>query len=68
MTTLLQIQSSLFSSDGQSSQLTNEFISAWLCSHPETQIKVRDLALAPLAHLDAEIVTAFFNPMENRTA
>lgn len=34
MTTLLQIQSSLFSSDGHSSQLTNEFVSAWQRNQP----------------------------------
>jgi FMN-dependent NADH-azoreductase len=68
MTTLLQIQSSLFSSDGHSSQLTNEFVSAWQRNQPASQIKVRDLALAPLPHLDAERVTAFFTPSESRTA
>lgn len=68
MTNLLQIQSSLFSSDGQSSQLTNEFISAWQRNQPDTQIRVRDLALAPLPHLNAERVTAFFTPSESRTA
>lgn len=68
MTTLLQIQSSLFAADGQSSQLTHQFVEAWQRNHPETQIKVRDLAQEPLPHLDAEIVAAFFTPMENRTA
>ncbi len=68
MTTLLQIQSSLFASEGQSSQLTNQFVTAWQRSHPETQIKVRDLAEHALPHLDAERVTAFFTPIEARTA
>jgi len=68
MTTLLQIQSSLFASEGQSSQLTNQFVTAWQRSHPETQIKVRDLAKQTLPHLDAERVTAFFTPIETRTA
>ena len=68
MSTLLQIKSSLFASNGQSNQLSNEFVAAWQNSHPETQIKVRDLATAPLPHLDAEIVTAFFTPIETRTA
>jgi FMN-dependent NADH-azoreductase len=68
MTNLLQIQSSLFSADGQSSQLTHEFVSAWQRNQPDSQIRVRDLALAPLPHLDAERVTAFFTPMESRTA
>jgi len=65
---LLQIQSSLFSSGGHSSQLTHEFVSAWQRSHPNTQIKMRDLALDPLPHLDADRVTAFFTPPESRTA
>jgi len=68
MTTLLQIQSSLFSVDGQSSQLSNEFVSAWQRNQQASEIKVRDLALAPLPHLDAEHVSAFFTPAENRTA
>lgn len=67
MSTLLQIQSSLFSSGGHSSQLTNEFVSAWQRNYPNTQIKIRDLALAPLPHLDSERVTAFFTPPETRT-
>lgn len=68
MSTLLQIKSSLFASNGQSNQLSNEFVAAWQRSYPETQINVRDLATAPLPHLDAEIVTAFFTPIETRTA
>lgn len=68
MTTLLQIQSSLFSSDGHSTQLSNAFVSAWQRNHPDSQVKVRDLGLAPLPHLDAERVAAFFAPPESRTA
>lgn len=68
MTTLLQIQSSLFSADGHSSQLSNAFVSAWQRNQPASQVKVRDLALAPLPHLDAERVSAFFTPSESRTA
>lgn len=68
MTTLLQIQSSLFSRDGQSSQLTDEFVATWLRNQPDSQVRVRNLALAPLPHLDAERVSAFFTPFESRTA
>jgi FMN-dependent NADH-azoreductase len=68
MTTLLQIQSSLFSSGGHSSQLASDFVSVWQENHPETQILIRDLAQAPLPHLDAERFTAFLTPPENRTA
>lgn len=67
MTTLLQIQSSLFSTDGQSSLLSNEFVSAWRGNRPASQVKVRDLALSPLPHLDEERVTAFITPPESRT-
>lgn len=68
MTTLLQIQSSVFSTDGQSSQLSNAFVSAWQRNQPDSQIKIRDLALSPVPHLDAERVTAFLSPAESRTA
>jgi FMN-dependent NADH-azoreductase len=67
MTTLLQIQSSLFSSGGHSSQLASDFVSVWQDNHPETQIRIRDLAQKPLPHLDAERVTAFLTSPQNRT-
>lgn len=67
MTTLLQIKSSLFTSNGHSSQLSDEFVTAWQRHHPEAPIIVRDLATAPLPHLDAELVTALSTPQEKRT-
>jgi FMN-dependent NADH-azoreductase len=60
MTTLLQLNSSIFSSGGQSSQLANEFVATWHANNPAAQIKVRDLANDPLPHLDAQRVSAFF--------
>lgn len=67
MTTLLQINSSIFSSAGYSSQLANEFVAQWLINKPNTQIIVRDLANNPLPHLDAARVSAFFTPAAERT-
>ncbi len=67
MTTLLQLNSSIFSSDGHSSQLANEFVATWRVNNPEAQIMVRDLANAPLPHLDAERVSAFFTQPDART-
>ena len=67
MTTLLQINSSLFSASGHSSQLASEFVAKWLSKNPEAQLVVRDLASDPLPHLDAQRVTAFFTPAEART-
>lgn len=68
MTSLLQINSSIFSSGGQSSQLADQFTAAWRENKPQARIVVRDLAKEPLPHLDADRVTAFFTPAESRTA
>lgn len=67
MKTLLQINSSIFSSGGQSSQLSDQFVAAWHSHHPNAQVFLRDLAQAPLPHLDAQRVTAFFAKPETRT-
>lgn len=66
MNNLLHIQSSLFADDGQSSQLSKQFVASWLRNHPETKIKLRNLAQQSLPHLDAEQVGAFSTPPENR--
>jgi FMN-dependent NADH-azoreductase len=67
MTTLLQLNSSLFLSGGNSSQLANAFVDKWQQKYPQTELIVRDLAAQPLPHLDAERVTAFFTPAEARS-
>jgi FMN-dependent NADH-azoreductase len=67
MKTLLQINSSIFSSGGQSSRLADQFVAAWRRSHPQAQTVFRDLAREPLPHLDAQRVTAFFTAPEART-
>ena len=68
MATLLQINSSLFSADGQSSQLANAFVELWLADKPDTQILLRDLAVNPIPHLDVQRVAAFFSQPDARTA
>lgn len=68
MSTLLQINSSLFSDNGNSSTLSNEFVKTWLNNHPDGKVVVRDLAKNPIPHLDANTIGAFFTPAENRTA
>lgn len=67
MTNLLQINSSIFSSGGQSSQLADQFVAAWRANQPDTQVVVRDLAQQPLPHLDAQRVLAFFAQPGERT-
>jgi len=67
MTTLLQLNSSIFSSGGQSSQLANEFVATRRANNPNSQVVVRDLANEPLPHLDAQRVSAFFTQPDART-
>jgi FMN-dependent NADH-azoreductase len=67
MKTLLQIQSSIFSNGGQSSQLAERFIAAWRASNPGSKAIVRDLAREPVPHLDAERFGAFLAKPQERT-
>ncbi|MGJ0486428.1 MAG: FMN-dependent NADH-azoreductase [Methylomicrobium sp.] len=67
MKNLLQINSSIFSSADQSSQLADRFVATWYANHPDAQVIVRDLAQNPLPHLDGQRVTAFFVQPETRT-
>jgi FMN-dependent NADH-azoreductase len=67
MTTLLQINTSLFSENGQSSKLAQDFVAAWRARHPDGSVVVRDLAAQPLPHLTAERFQAFLTKPEERT-
>ncbi len=68
MSTLLQINSSLFSDEGQSSRLSNDFVARWREQNPEGQVIVRDLAAEPIPHLTAERLQAGLTAPEERTA
>ena len=67
MQTLLQIKTSLFSDNGESSRLANRFTGAWRAAHPDRRVIVRDLARDPVPHLDAERFGAFLAKAEDRT-
>lgn len=67
MTTLLQINSSLFLQGGQSSRLTDAFVAAWREKHSDGRIIKRDLGAEPVPHLDAERFSAFLTKPEDRT-
>ena len=67
MKTLLQLKSSIFSSNGLSSRLADEFIAAWREANPGATIIVRDLARDPLPHLDAERFAALLARPGDRT-
>jgi FMN-dependent NADH-azoreductase len=67
MARLLQINSSLFGDNGNSSQLTREFVQRWQAQHPESDITLHDFAKEEVPHLDAARVQALFTPAEQRT-
>ena len=67
MKTLLQIRSSIFSDNGQSSQLANRFVEQWRKANPRGKVVVRDLAAEPVPHIDAARFGAFLAKPEART-
>ena len=68
MTTLLKINASLFSTQGQSSQLAERFVAARLAANPELKVINRDLAAQPVPHLDAARFQSFLAKPEERSA
>lgn len=68
MKTLLQLNTSLFSTNGQSSLLADRFVSIWRRNNPNTQVIVRDLARDPVPHLDGARFQSFLAAPEARTA
>ena len=68
MINILQINSSLYSSGGQSSRLADEFVARLLDPNPGAKLTVRDLARDPVPHLDAERFAAFTAKPEERSA
>ena len=66
--TLLQINASLFSDAGQSTQLADAFVAAWQAANPGGTVVKRDLAREPVPHLTAERFQAFLAKPEERTA
>ena len=67
MTTVLKIDSSIYSQAGQSSQLASQFIAALREREPGARVVERDLALEPVPHLDAARFQAFLAKPEERT-
>jgi len=68
MKTLLQLHSSLFNGNGQSSRLSDQFVASWRAANPDGKVIVRDLAANPIPHLDAQRFGAFLAQPEDRTA
>jgi FMN-dependent NADH-azoreductase len=67
MTTLLQINSSIHSGNGESSRLADHFVASWGQNNPGANVVVRDLARDPVPHLDAQRFQAFVAAPGKRT-
>ena len=68
MNTLLHINSSLFSDQGQSSQLAAQYVADWKAANPRGHVISRDLARDPVPHLTAERFQAFLADPARRSA
>jgi FMN-dependent NADH-azoreductase len=67
MKTLLQLNTSLFSTQGQSSRLADAFVAEWKAFNPQGVVIARDLATDTVPHLTAERFQAFLAKPEART-
>ena len=67
MSTLLNLNTSLFSTNGQSSPLAERFVAAWQAKNPQGQVISRDLSSKPVPHLDAERFLSFLAAPDART-
>jgi FMN-dependent NADH-azoreductase len=65
---ILQIKSSVFSQNGQSSRLADEFVALLREQHPGSQVVERDLVAEPVPHFDGARAGAFFAKPEERSA
>ena len=67
MKTLLELRTSLYGADGQSSRLAEKFVTQWCAQNPRARVTVRDLSADPVPHLTAERFGAFLAKPEQRT-
>ena len=65
---ILQIKASVFSQNGQSSRLADEFIALLREQNPGAEVIERDVAAEPVPHLDGARVAAFFAKPDERSA
>ncbi|MEA1606770.1 FMN-dependent NADH-azoreductase [Pseudomonas spirodelae] len=67
MATIQVIESSARQQGSVSRELTEQFIATWQAAHPEDQIKVRDLAVDQVPHLDANLLGGWMTPVEQQS-
>jgi FMN-dependent NADH-azoreductase len=68
MKTILQINSSLFGEQGQSSKMANDFVDRLQANSEASALIHRDLHAKPLPHLDGQRFAAFTTPAAERDA
>lgn len=66
MSRVLVIESSARQQDSISRQLTRDFVNQWQTTHPADQITLRDLAVNPVPHLDANLLGGWMKPADQR--
>ncbi|WP_040262093.1 FMN-dependent NADH-azoreductase [Pseudomonas massiliensis] len=62
------IESSARQEGSVSRELTQAFIAQWKAAHPQDIVQVRDLASAPVPHLDATLLGGWMKPEAERSA
>lgn len=67
MSQILVIESSARQQGSVSRQLTEQFIAHWQASHPRDAIKIRDLAVDQVPHLDGNLLGGWMTPAEQQT-
>ena len=67
MATIQVIESSARQQGSVSRELTEQFIATWQAAHPADQIKVRDLAVDQVPHLDANLLGGWMTPVEQQS-
>ena len=68
MKTLLQLNSSLYATKGQSSLLSDRLVASWRAANRGAAVITRDLAADPVPHLTEERFAAFLAKPAERTA
>ncbi|NMZ69006.1 FMN-dependent NADH-azoreductase [Pseudomonas peli] len=67
MANILVIESSARQQGSVSRQMTAQFIANWSSANPADQIKVRDLAVDQVPHLDANLLGGWMTPVEQQS-
>lgn len=67
MNTILQLNNSLFSDNGQSSRLADEFVERLQAREPQARVIRRDLSDRPVAHLGQATFTAALTSPDERS-